>query len=124
MAIAGQCLPSWAVHIEWDDLIHVVYGNFVFHSNQQGCGPVARFSFCEGCAQGLCDRRFVRQCEGVDGSLRDPCEGGSLMPVSQCSQDSTVCGSGGTDLELALPEQQKSSLECVFEGETGACQHF
>ena len=105
--IAGQFLPAWVLVIEWVKLMHESYGNLV-DSIEQGCGPVARFSFCEGCA---CDQCCVFQCDGFDGCLRDLCQYcGGDMPVSPRDEadslDSTVCGTGGGDVELAPPEQQ------------------
>ena len=75
-----------------------------------------------------CDLCCVSWCEGFDGSLRGPCDNDSLMRVPQRDEadslDSTVCGTGGSDLELAPPEQQSDrwSVFSVYEG--GECKRF
>ena len=90
---AGQFfVPSWALPIEWVNLTHDGCGD-LFDSDEQGYGPVARFSFCEGCAQ---DRNECceSQCECFGGSLRD-----SMMPVSQRHGPDSVDTAGFSEYE-------------------------
>ena len=109
--IVGHILPSLAPPAQLVDLIYASDGN-----NQQECGPVARFSLCGGCAEGLCVPSRLPQCEVFDGSLRDPdehCDDVSLVPVAHRheadSYDSMVHGARGSNLELAPP-----APKCVF----------
>ena len=111
--------PSWALAIEWVNWIHESYDKLI-DSSEEGCGPEARFSLCEGCAHGLGDQRCEPQCESFVGFLRDLCkycDDDSLMPVSHRDEadsvDSAVYGIGGCDLELA-PREQQSVCWSVF----------
>ena len=63
-------LPSWALLVEWVNLIHEGYGD-LFDSKEQGCESAVRFSLGESCAQSLRDQCREPQCECLDGSLRD-----------------------------------------------------
>ena len=120
---AGRFFPSLALPIVWVNLIHESYGD-LFDSNEQGCGPVARFSLCDGCAQGLCDQCCEAQCEDFDGffrNLRTYSDDDSLERVSQRDEadslDTVVCGTRGIDLELAPPEQQSDGWSVFSEYE-------
>ena len=108
---------------EWVSLIHESYGD-LFDSKEQECGPLARFSLCECCAQGLFDQCCETQRECFGGSSRDFCQcfdDDSLMRVSQRheadSLDSAVFSEYEEDSanvsELAVPEHQiDQEIDC------------
>ena len=114
--IADQLVPSWTVPIERVNFIRESCGN-LFDSIEQGCWPVARFSFCEGC-------NVVCPSARISMAPCEYCNDGSLMPMSQRAEgdslDSAVCGTGGCDLELAPPEQQSDCWSVFSEYEVNS----